>query len=73
MASSNSNFNISSKLVISLEAAYIVSSSAKLARFFFVMNENKSFMNKFNSIGPNIEPCGTPETNILIDFQCYQF
>ena len=72
MASSNSNFNISSKFVISLEAACIVPSSAKLARFF-VMNENKSFMNTFDSIGPNIKPCGTPETNILIDFQCYLF
>ena len=48
-------------------------SSTKLARLAFFMNGNKSFMNKFNSIGPNIEPCGTPETNILIDFQCYQF
>ena len=45
----------------------------KLARLAFFMNENKSFMNKFNSIGPNIKPCGTPETNILIDFLCYLF
>ena len=22
-------------------------------------------MNKLNSIGPNIKPCGTPETNIF--------
>ena len=69
MASSNSNFNISSNLVIS----HIVLSSTKLARLAFFMNENKSFMNKFNSIGPNIEPCGTPETNILIDFYILTF
>ena len=65
MASSDSNFNISNKLVISLEAAYIVQSSVKLARLDFFMNKGKSFTNKVNSIGPNIEPCGTPETNIF--------
>ena len=64
MASSDPNFNISSKLVISLEAAHIVLLPAKLARLAFFMNKNKSFMNKLNSIAPNIEPCGTPETNI---------
>ena len=52
------DFNISSKLIISLEAAYIVLSSAKLARLAFFMNKNKSFMNKLNSIG-------TPGTNIF--------
>ena len=30
-------------------------------------------MNKLNSIGPNTEPCGTPETNKSIGFQCYLF
>ena len=65
MASSDSDFNISSKLVISLEVAYIVLSSAKLARLAFFMNKTKSFKNKLNSVGPNIEPCVTPEINIF--------
>ena len=30
-------------------------------------------MNELNSIGPNTELCGTPETNKLIGFQCYLF
>ena len=29
------------------------------------MNINKSFTNKFNTNDHNIEPCGTPETNIF--------
>ena len=62
--SSNLDFNISSKLVISLEVSYIVLSS--------------SFMNKSNGNVLNNELCGTPETNIfnsvfLIAFQCYLF
>ena len=65
MTSSDSDFNISSKLVISLQAAYVVLSSPKLARLTFFMNKNKSFVNKLNSIGPSIEPCGTPETNVF--------
>ena len=65
MASSDSDFNISSKLVISLETGYIVLSSAKLARLAFFMNKNKSFMNKLSSVGSNIEPRGTPETNTV--------
>ena len=64
MASFDSDFNISSKFVISLEAAYIVLSSAKLARLAFFI-KNKLFVNKLNSIGPNTEPCGTPETDIF--------
>ena len=39
-------------------------SSAKVARLAFFINKNKSFMNKLNSIRPNIESCGAPETNI---------
>ena len=31
----------------------------------YFMNKNKSFMNKLNSIRPNIELCGTPEINIF--------
>ena len=61
----NADFNISSKLVIFLEVAYKVLSSAVLARLAFFMNKNKSFLNKLNRIEPNIEPCGTPETNIF--------
>ena len=29
------------------------------------MKKNKSFMNKLNSIGPNIKYYGTPENNIV--------
>ena len=65
MTSSDSDFNISSKLVISLQAAYVVLSSPKLARLTFFMSKNKSFLNKLSSIGPSIEPCGTPETNVF--------
>ena len=35
------------------------------ARSGFFMNKNKSFMNRLNSIGPNIEPCGAIGTNIF--------
>ena len=38
MAFSDADFNISSKLVISLEAAYMVLSSAKLARLALKTN-----------------------------------
>ena len=38
---------------------------AVLARLAFIMNKNESFMNKLNSIEPNIEGCGTPEINIF--------
>ena len=58
MVSSDSDFNISSKLVIFLVAT-------KLARLAFFINKNRSFMNKLNSFGHNIEPYGTPETNIF--------
>ena len=68
MASSDSDFNDSSKLVISLEVAYMVLSSAKFARLAFFMNKNKSFMNKLYSIGTNFESFGTPETNIFHRF-----
>ena len=69
MASSDSDSNISSKLVISLEAAYIVLSPAKLASLASFMNKNKSFMNNLNSIGPNIEPYILLKLIFLIDFQ----
>ena len=62
MATSDSDFNSSSKPVISSEAPYILSSSRKLV---FFMNKDKSFMNKLNNIGANIEPRGTLETNIF--------
>ena len=65
MTSSYSDFNISSKLVRCLEGACIMLSSAKVARLAFFINKNKSFMNKLNSIRPNIESCGAPETNIF--------
>ena len=38
------------------------------ARLTFFMNKAKSFMNKLNSVGPNIEPCSTPETSIFNSF-----
>ena len=63
MASSDFDFNISSKLVISLEAVYIVLLSGKLARLAFFMNKNESLVNKLNSIGRNIKPCGILEAN----------
>ena len=73
MASSNSDFIITSKFVISLKASYLVVLCAKLAKSSFFMNKYNSFMNKLNSIGPNIKPCGALETNILIGFQSYLF
>ena len=61
MASCGSDFNVSSKLVISLV-------NIKVGKISVLYEKNKSFMNQLNSIGPNIEPCGTSETNILNRF-----
>ena len=44
-----------------LQVAVIVLSSAKLCKADFLMHRNKSLRNVLKRIGPNIEPCGTPD------------
>ena len=43
------------------ECADMVLSSAKFKRSASFIQKNKSFIKKLKSIGPNIEPWGTPD------------
>ena len=49
----------------SLEKAEIVLSSAKLCKSAVLNQRNRSLMKMLKSIGPNMEPYGTPESNSL--------
>ena len=42
----------------------IVLSSAKLKRSDNFNVESRSLRNILNNIGPNIDPCGTPDSNV---------
>ena len=44
--------------------ADIVLSSAKLKRSDNFNVESRSLRNILNNIGPSIDPCGTPESNV---------
>ena len=44
-----------------LQVAVMVLSLAKLCKSDFLMHRNKSMRNILKRIGPNIEPCGTPD------------
>ena len=50
---------------ILLLAVYIVLSSAKVASSLFLINKKQSFMTILNKMGPEIEPCGTPNKKYL--------
>ena len=74
MAFSDSDFNVSRKLAISLEVAYILLSSAKLARLALFINEKKSFMNKLNrTLKLNLNLVVLLKLIFLLGFQCYVF
>ena len=38
-------------------------SSAEFANLALFIERNNSFMKMLNKIGPNIEPCGTPDVS----------
>ena len=44
--------------------AYFALLSAKCASSTSLRNKNKSFMKILNKLGPNTEPCGTPDQSI---------
>ena len=50
---------------ILLLAVYIVLSSAKVASSSSLINKKQSFMTILNKMGPDIEPCGTPNKKYL--------
>ena len=59
----SSNFLINS--CKSLEKAEMVSSSAKLCKSAMLNQRKRSLIKMLKKIGPNMEPCGTPESNSL--------
>ena len=58
-------FNTLMSSFILLLAVYIVLSSAKVASSLFLINKKQSFMTILNKMGPEIEPCGTPNKKYL--------
>lgn len=46
---------------MSVFSSYIVLSTAKFTSLTSLMNINKPLMKILNKVGPNMEPCGTPD------------
>ena len=63
---SDASSNILINSCKSLEKAEMVLSSAKLCKSVVLNQRNRSLMKMLKRIGPNMEPCGIPESNYLM-------